>query len=404
MPEIKKILNSVDYNVFGGKEMQLIDNTEKLNDFCKILQNQPFITVDSEFIREHAYYPKLCLLQVAYEGDAAIIDPLASVDLSAFFDILQNPNIVKVFHSGKQDIEIFYNLTGHTPKNVFDTQIAAMVCGFVENIGYGNLVHDITHVDLDKSRRLTDWSLRPLDQAQLEYAICDVTYLIDCYKYLKDYMEKHHREHWADDEICVLCDEKTYCIKPEDAWLRIKHNAHSQHFLSALKYLAEWRERRAQKFNTPRSSVLKDEVLLNIASTFPETIDDLRQVRNLKSDVVNGRLGAEIIEALENARQNPLPIEVCRADRKQSGNIPSHEQSLAEILKLLLKIKSQESGVIARLIAGDEDLRCIILNQPDKTQALHGWRYEIFGQFAEQICRGKLTISYNPKKKCIEFK
>lgn len=384
--------------------MLLIDNTKKLAEFCQVLQKQPFITVDSEFIREHSYYPKLCLLQVAYDGDSAIIDPLSSVDLSPFFEILQNPDIVKVFHSGKQDIEIFYNLSGKVPQNVFDTQIAAMVCGFSENIGYGNLVHDITHVDLDKSRRLTDWSLRPLDQAQLEYAICDVTYLVDCYKYLKDYMIKHQREHWADEEMAALCDESAYCIKPEDAWLRVKHNAHSQNFLSALKYLAEWRERRAQKFNTPRSGILRDEVLLNIASSFPKTVEDLKQVRNLKSEVINGRLGAEIIEAMDKARQNPVSSEVCKADRKQAVNIPNHEQSLAEILKLLLKIKSQESGVIARLIADDEDLRHIILNQPEKTHTLHGWRYEIFGQFAEQLCRGKLTISYNPKNKSIEFK
>ncbi len=384
--------------------MHLIDTTEKLNDFCKILETQDYITVDSEFIREHSYYPKLCLIQVAYDGDSAIIDPLSPADLSAFFDILQNPNIVKVFHSGKQDIEIFYNLTGHTPKNVFDTQIAAMVCGFTENIGYGNLVREITHIDLDKSQRLTDWSLRPLDESQLQYAICDVTYLVDCYKYLKSYMQEHHREDWISEETCQLCDENVYCIKPEDAWMRIKHNVHSPHFLAALKYLAEWRERRAQKFNTPRSGILKDEVLLNIASAAPKTVEDLKHVRNLKSEIANGRLGAEIIEALDIARQNPMPSEMCRADRKTVCNIPNHEQSLAEILKLLLKIKSQESGVIARLIATDEDLRHIILNQPEQSQTLHGWRYEIFGKYAEQLCHGKMTISYNPKKKCIEFK
>ena len=384
--------------------MQLIDTTEKLNNFCKLLEKQDFITVDSEFIREHSYYPKLCLLQVACEEDSAIIDPLSKADLSAFFDILQNPKIVKVFHAGKQDIEIFYNMTGQIPQNVFDTQIAAMVCGFAENIGYGNLVHDITHVELDKSQRLTDWSLRPLDESQLQYAICDVTYLVDCYKYLKDYMQKNHRETWADEETSALCDINCYEIKPENAWLRIKHNAHSPQYLAALKYLAEWRERRAQKFNTPRSSILRDETLLNIASTFPQTVDDLKQVRNLKADIIKGKLGAEIIEALQLAKDNPMPAEVCRADRKQAVHIPNHEQSLAEILKLLLKIKSQECGVIARLIATDEDLRFIILNQPEKTPTMHGWRYEVFGQYAEQICRGKIAIAYNPKKKKIEIK
>ena len=212
--------------------MQLIDTDEKLEKFCNILEKQSFITVDSEFIREHCYYPKLCLLQVAYEGDCAVIDPLAHVDLSPFFDILQNPDIVKVFHSGRQDIEIFYNLTGKTPKNVFDTQIAAMVCGFSENIGYGNLVHDIVHIDLDKSQRLTDWSLRPLDEAQLKYAVCDVTYLVDCYKYLCEYMQTNHRQDWIKEEICYLCDENGYCINPDDAWMRIKHNA-IKHIITA---------------------------------------------------------------------------------------------------------------------------------------------------------------------------
>lgn len=384
--------------------MQLINTDEQLINFCNALKQQPFITVDSEFIREHCYYPKLCLLQVAYEKDAAIIDPLSDIDLTPFFEILQNPNIVKVFHSGRQDIEIFYNLTGKTPKNVFDTQIAAMVCGFTENIGYGNLVHEILHIDLDKSRRLTDWSLRPLDEAQLKYAVCDVTYLVDCYKYLQNYMAQNNRQNWIDEETAWLCDEKGYCVNPDDAWLKIRHNVHTPRYLAALKYLAAWRERRAQKFNTPRSGILKDEVLLNIASTFPKSIKDLKTVRNLKADIVNGRLGAEIIEVLQEASHNPMPPEICRLDRKQSGSVPVSEQSLLEMLKLLLKIKSLEAGVVARLIADDDDLRYIILNQPQNSKALSSWRYEIFGRYAEQICKGKLAISYNPKTKSIDIK
>ena len=216
--------------------MNLINTDAQLVDFCKILEKQPFITVDSEFIREHSYYPKLCLLQVGYDGDAAIIDPLANVDLTPFFEILQNPDIVKVFHAGRQDIEIFYNLDGHVPQNVFDTQIAAMVCGFAENIGYGNLVHEILHIDLDKSRRLTDWSLRPLDEAQLEYALGDVTHLVGCYKYLKKYMEEHQRTDWINEETACLCDTGCYDIKCDEVWHKIKHNAHSPQFLAALKY------------------------------------------------------------------------------------------------------------------------------------------------------------------------
>lgn len=385
--------------------MNLIDTTEKLSQFCDVLSKQNFITVDSEFIREHTYYPKLCLLQIGYDGDAAIVDPLAKdMDLSPFFAILNNQNIVKVFHAGRQDIEIFYNLTGKIPNNVFDTQIAAMVCGFADNIGYGNLVQSITGVELDKSCRLTDWSIRPLDKNQLVYALHDVTYLVDCYKFLHDKMEKNGRLDWIKEETACLCNKNCYCIKSDEAWMRVKHNIHSQHFLSALKYLAEWREERAKKYNTPRSGILKDDVLLNIASSFPKTIEDLKQVRNLKSEIIKGKLGAEIMETLQFARQHPISAELCRQDRKKDVSVPNHEQSLFEMLRMLLKIKSQEHGVSARLIATDADLRFIILNQPQNTPAMQGWRFEVFGADAQKLCRGKLAISYNPAKKCIDVK
>ena len=385
--------------------MNLIDTTEKLSQFCDVLSKQNFITVDSEFIREHTYYPKLCLLQIGYDGDAAIVDPLAKdMDLSPFFEILDNQNIVKVFHAGRQDIEIFYNLTGKIPNNVFDTQIAAMVCGFADNIGYGNLVQSITGVELDKSCRLTDWSIRPLDENQLVYALHDVTYLVDCYKFLHDKMEKNGRLDWIKEETACLCNKNCYCIKSDEAWMRVKHNIHSQHFLSALKYLAEWREERAKKYNTPRSGILKDDVLLNIASSFPKTIEDLKQVRNLKSEIIKGKLGAEIMETLQFARQHPISAELCRQDRKKDVSVPNHEQSLFEMLRMLLKIKSQEHGVSARLIATDADLRFIILNQPQNTPAMQGWRFEVFGADAQKLCRGKLAISYNPAKKCIDVK
>lgn len=384
--------------------MQLIDTTGKLEEFCQILAQQPFITVDSEFIREHSYYPKLCLLQLGYDGGAAVVDPLADISLEPFFAILQNPEIVKVFHSGRQDLEIFYNLTGKLPQNVFDTQIAAMVCGFAENIGYGNLVLAITGTELDKSCRLTDWSLRPLDEEQLVYALHDVTYLVDCYKYLRKKMEDEGRLDWIKEETEALCREECYRVNPDEAWKRIRHNVHNPRFLAAMKYLAAWRERRAQKHDTPRSGILKDDVLLNLASSFPKKPEDLKQVRNLKPEVIKGKLGAEILEVLNEAAQHPFSGEECRQDRKSELHIPNHEQSLMEILRLLLKIKSQEAGVIARLIADDEDLRFIILNQPQNTPALSGWRYEIFGKDALQLCRGKLSITYNPQKKCIEVK
>ncbi len=387
------------------KNVIFIDTTEKLENFCAILAEQPFITVDSEFIREHTYYPQLCLLQIGYDGDAAVVDPMAeNIDLSAFFKILQNPDIVKVFHAGRQDIEIFYNMSKRIPQNIFDTQIGAMVCGFVDNIGYGNLVQAITGVELDKSCRLTDWSIRPLDESQLVYALHDVTYLVDCYKFLRKKMEDEGRLDWIKEEIEALCDENCYNINPQTAWMRIKHNVHSQKFLSAMKYLAEWRENRAQKHNTPRSSIVRDDVILNLASSCPRNIEELKQVRNLKPDIIKGKLGTEILEAISMSKKNPLPSDVCRSDRKSEASVSRTETSLFEMLRLLLKIKSQENGVSAKLIANDTDLRNIALNQYDKTLAMHGWRYDVFGQFAEKLCNGELAISYDPNNKCINVR
>lgn len=383
--------------------MNIICTDEQLKEFCSILKKQEFITVDSEFIREHTYYPQLCLLQVACQDEAAIIDPLSSIDLSAFFEILQDKNIVKVFHAGRQDIEIFYHLTGKIPQNVFDTQIAAMVCGYPENIGYGNLVHEITGTELDKSCRLTDWSIRPLDEQQLQYALSDVTYLIDCYKFLKNYLCTHQRENWIQEEIDELCCEATYNTDPNEAWHKIRHNIYSIKFLSALKYLACWREQRAKRYNTPKSSIFRDDVLLNIASVAPKSLEELKSVRNLKSDIIRGKLGAEIIDAVCQSAQHPLSAAECRADRNSHCVLPGCEQSLLEILKLLLRIKSQEIGVVAKIIATDEDLRYIIADLPEKTRSLQGWRYDVFGQYARQLCQGKLSIMYNPKKKQIEI-
>jgi len=383
--------------------MNFIDTDEKLIDFCHILETQEFITVDSEFLRERSYYPRLCLLQIGYDGGSAIVDPLSNTDLTPFFKILENKNITKVFHAGRQDIEIFYNFTGKIPENIFDTQIAAMVCGFGENVSYGTLVKEITSVELDKSCRLTDWSIRPLDNEQLEYALHDVTYLVDCYKYLKEQMEKDGRTDWIKDEMASIYDEKCYCINPEEAWHRIRHNVHSQQFLSALKYLAEWREIRAQKFNTPRQSVIKDDILLNLASVRPTNQSELRQVRNLKSDVINGKLGDEILEAIRKAQENPLAPEECKYDRNNDIHIAAKEQSLLEMLHFLLKLQCLENNVVCRLVASEEDLRYFVRKEFDKTSILNSWRYEIFGKYAEKLCEGELAITYNPQKKKIEI-
>lgn len=381
--------------------MELINTNEKFANFCKILENQKFITVDSEFLREHYYYPMLCLLQVGYDGGAAVIDPIANLDMTPFFAILDNADIVKVFHAGKQDVEIFYNLTGKLPNNIFDTQIAAMVCGFGENVSYGTLVKSITGVELDKSCRLTDWSIRPLDEEQVNYAANDVTYLVDCYKYIINYLEENKRTDWIKEEMLNAYDEKYYHIEAENSWQRIHNSIRSPKFLTALKYLAMWREKRAQKFNTPRQSIIRDDVLVNLASVRPLNVDDLKQVRNLKNDVIKGKLGAEIIEALQEAEKNPMSAEECKISKTKDINIPNQEHNLMEVLYMLLHIQSQEHNVVAKLVASENDLRYFVRGEDNKTGILHGWRYEIFGQYALKLRSGELSISYNPQKKRI---
>ncbi len=377
--------------------MRIIENTEALNALCSELRQQSFITVDSEFVREKTYYPKLCLLQIGWVDDAAIVDPLApNMDFAALFDVLTDEKILKVFHSGRQDIEIFYNMSGKIPTPIFDTQIAAMVCGFGPSISYDNLVRAITKVDLDKSSRLTDWSKRPLETKQLEYALRDVTFLVPCYQYLADYLRKNGREHWIDEETAALCDENIYKPDPDNAWLKIRHSAHSPQFLAMLKELAAWRERRAIKHNMPRQSLLKDEMLVNIAAVAPKTLEDMQKVRNIHQDVVKGKLGKELLEVLDKARKMPFGNELRKIERERQTNIPSSAGALVEVLRLLLKIKSEQNEVVSYIIASEKNLRDIACGTRDKTNpALNGWRYELFGQYALAFRKGLATIRYD---------
>ncbi len=381
--------------------MRIIENTEALNELCSELRQQSFITVDSEFVREKTYYPKLCLLQIGWVDDAAIVDPLApNMDFAAFFDVLADEKILKVFHSGRQDIEIFYNMSGKIPTPIFDTQIAAMVCGFGPSISYDNLVRAITKVDLDKSSRLTDWSKRPLATKQLEYALRDVTFLIPCYQYLAAYLREHGREHWIDEETAALCDENLYKPDPDSVWLKIRHSAHSPQFLAMLKELAAWRERRAMKCNMPRQSILKDEMLVNIAAVAPKTPEDMEKVRNIHQDVVKGKLGKEILEVLDKARQMPFGSELRKIDRERQVNVPSSVGALVEVLRLLLKIKSEQNDVVSSVVASEKNLRDIACGTNDKTNpALNGWRYEIFGQYALAFRKGAAMIKYDTTAK-----
>lgn len=383
--------------------MRIVDNTADLTALCDELHKQSFITVDSEFVREKTYFSKLCLIQVGWLDDAAIIDPLApDMDLSSFLDVLSDQKVLKVFHSGRQDIEIFYSMNKKVPTPVFDTQIAAMVCGFGASISYDNLVFAVTNVELDKSSRLTDWSKRPLDNKQLEYALRDVTFLIPCYEYLDKYLKENGREDWIKEETQALCDENLYKPDPQSAWQRLHYTAHGASFLTVLKDLAAWRENRAIKNNVPRQNIIKDDMLLNISSFPPKTIEDLMKVRNMRSDIAKGKLGKEIVEVVNAALHKPADPNLRKIDREKRVHIPGNILALMEVLKLLLKIKSEQCGVVSRLIATESDLRMLACGSNDaENKALQGWRYEIFGKDALAFRKGKGCIRYDTRSRQI---
>ena len=382
--------------------MRFIDNNADLKSLSSELESQEFITIDTEFVREKTYYPKLCLIQVGWRDGAAIIDPLASgLRLEPFFDVLHNDKVLKVFHSARQDLEIFYHLTGKIPAPVFDTQIAASVCGFGYHISYDALVQGVTKTELDKSSRLTDWSLRPLDNNQLEYALRDVTFLIPCYDYLVKYLNNHQRTSWIEDETKALLDEACYRPNPDTAWQKIKHSAHSAHFLSILKDLAAWRELRAMQYNIPRKTIIRDELLVAIASSLPKTMDDLKKVRNMRSDIAGGKLGEEILDVLDKARHKPIETELKKIDREKQVKIPCGAMALTEVLKLLLKIKCDQEGVIQTVVAGDQELRDFACGNDKDNPILQGWRYELFGKDALAFRKGIGYLCYDTVNKKI---
>ena len=380
--------------------MRLIDTNQALTEFCQELINEPFIAVDLEFLREKTYYAKLCLIQVASPNHAAIIDPLAEIDLSAFFALMKNPNITKVFHSGRQDIEIIYNQSGFIPEPLFDTQIAAQVCGFGEAVSYENLVKSVLGIQLDKSSRLSDWSLRPLDTKQLEYALSDVTHLVNIYTFLQNKLSETGRLHWLDEEIAILKSPDTYIVRPEDAWQKIRHRSHNSKVLTLLRELAAWRERRAQNKNTPRQSIIKDDCLINIAAACPTSKEELEKIRNIRKDVASGKLGDEILEIINIALQIPSSAYIKPEHDKP---LPNGANALYELLRMLLKIRAPEQGVVAKLIASDEDLKNFAVSANENNPILKGWRLEIFGTDALALRKGELSITYNPSKHNIEL-
>lgn len=373
--------------------MNIIKTTSELSQFCRYAYNFDYITVDTEFLRERTYYPKLCLIQLAIPGDqensAVLVDPLeGNLDLSPLYKIFLDSDIVKVFHAARQDLEIFFHDKNIIPSPLFDTQLAAMVCGFGEQVGYETLVRSICKVNLDKSSRFTDWSLRPLSNNQQQYALADVTHLRQIYEYLKEQLKRNERETWLEEELNILKNPETYITRPNEAWRRIKSRSNSSKFLAIVARLAEFRETYAQKNNIPRNRVLKDDALMELASLKPKSFDDLSRSRLLLRDARKGKIAKGILDSIKAAED--LKFEqvnyVTKVPKSLNGN-----SALSDMLRVLLKAKSEELGVAAKLIANSSDLDSIASGERT-VPALSGWRHQIFGREALELCDGKVGL------------
>jgi ribonuclease D len=371
--------------------MRIVENTAGLEQLAGELESAPYIALDTEFMRDQTYWPKLCLIQIAIPGNAAMIDPLApDIDLSPFYALLRNPHTVKVFHAARQDVEIFCQQGGVVPTPLFDTQIAAMVCGFGDAASYETLSRKIAKVEIDKSARYSDWSHRPLNKRQLEYAQADVTHLCTIYEAMMRMLEKSGRSAWVEEEIAALSDPALYRLDPKDSWKRLKPRTTNKRFLAMLASLAEWREREAQARDIPRGRVLKDEALTEIAAHPPENADGLDRVRALPKGFAASRLGKGLMEAIELGRhaQPPKDIEPPPARRRRE---PS--PAAMDLLKTLLRLKAEEIGVAPRLIANADDIERLAAHEDEGVAALHGWRAEVFGHDAIALRKGDLAIA-----------
>ncbi|MGK2909725.1 MAG: ribonuclease D [Sphingobium sp.] len=371
----------------------LISDSKTLAEFCERIAKSPYIAVDTEFMRENSYWPDLCLVQVADDKEAAAIDPKAAgLDLKPLLDLMvDNHDVLKVFHAGGQDLEIIYNLTGKTPYPMFDTQIAAMALGLGEQIGYGNLVDAWLGITLDKGARFTDWGRRPLDKRQIDYAIGDVTYLIQIFPMMLADLKKTGRGDWLDQEMERISNVSNYVNAPEEAWQRVRIASKKADVLGRLKALAAWREIEAQDKNLPRGRIVKDETLADIASHPPRTQDDLTKVRGLSAGWKNNDIGARMMLALAHAK--PLDREeIPERDPKKPG-LGKDGALVADLLKLLLKIRAREINVAARLLARTDDLDALAAGERDGLSILQGWRYEQFGRDAVDLVEGRMAFA-----------
>ena len=372
-------------------EHTIITENGALAAFCERLSSAAFITVDTEFLRESTFWAQLCLVQMAGPDEAAIIDPLAGdLDLAPFYRLMANERVTKVFHAARQDIEIFVKQAGAVPKPLFDTQIAAMVCGYGDQVSYDQLVSRVTGHQIDKTSRFTDWSRRPLSAKQVAYAIADVTYLRDVYLSLSARLAEQDRANWVAEEMAVLSDPQTYQTHPEEAWQRLKMRVRKPRQLAVLKALAAWREREAQSRDVPRGRVLKDDAIYEIALQQPRDAEGLGRLRTIPRGYERSNTARGILGAIEEAFAVP-ESELPKLPRQRQA--PEHATAAAELLKVLLKMVAEEHGVAARIIAGGEDLEKIAADDNADVAALKGWRRGLFGEQALALKRGELALS-----------
>jgi ribonuclease D len=376
-------------------EPVVISDTRDLAAFCERLSRADFVTVDTEFLRESTFWAQLCLVQIAGPDEAAIVDPLApGIDLSPFYALLADERVLKVFHAARQDIEIFVKQADAVPRPIFDTQIAAMVCGYGDQVSYDQLVFRITGHQIDKTSRFTDWSHRPLSARQLSYALADVTFLREVYLSLRDQLAQRGRATWVAEEMAVLSDIETYRTHPEDAWERLKMRVKKPRQLAVLQALAAWREREAQERDVPRGRILKDDAIHEIALQQPRDVEALGRLRTIPRGFERSGTARGILAAVEQAASLPesaLP----RIPRQRAA--PEHASAAAELLKVLLKLVAEDYGVAPRIIANSEDLEHIAADDDADVPALKGWRRQLFGDKALALKRGELALSLSRK-------
>ena len=375
--------------------MDLISDTETLRALCTRLAREPFVTIDTEFLRETTFWPQLCLVQVAGEREFGLIDPLAKgLDMAPLFELLADEAVLKVFHAGRQDIEIFHYLTGRIPAPVFDTQIAAMVCGYGDQVAYDQIVRQTVGASIDKAHRFTDWSRRPLNEGQLAYAAADVTHLRGVYLHLAGLLAAKGREAWVDEELAVLLAPETYDVAPDTAWERLKMRARKPIEFAALQAVARWRETLAQERDIPRRRILKDDALYELAQQRPQSLEALAQLRAVPRGFEKQPIARSLIEALREVAA--LPADRLPKMPKQKRG-PETAPALSDLLKVALKLVAEREGVAPRIIANAEDLDMIAMYGECEVKPLQGWRRELFGEMALKIRSGEVALGVRGK-------